>query len=180
MSNFEIITKYKDKNIQLPKRSTEKSAGYDFYAAEDCIIPSYFKSIFNIDDFSELTKKTYNLNESAKLIKDLNLKASLVPTGIKVKLNDDEELELRSRSSIASKNLLFLANGVGTIDADYYNNIENEGHIMIAFFNISPFDIEIKKGDKIAQGLIKKYYITDNDKMTEKDRRTGGFGSTRN
>lgn len=175
MRKFEVITKYKEKNITLPTRSTQESAGYDFYAAEDIIVPSYLKAFFITKDPFE-SDLVLTIEEHSKKIKENNLKPVLVPTGVKIALNKDEELELRSRSSVATKNIIFLTNGVGTIDADYYNNIDNEGHIMIPMINMSPWDLQIKKGDKIAQGLIKKYLITDNDETYKI--RTGGFGST--
>jgi dUTP pyrophosphatase len=39
-------------------------------------------------------------------------------------------LQLALRSSTPKKKGLMLANGIGIIDADYYNNSDNEGHIM--------------------------------------------------
>lgn len=62
------------------------------------------------------------------------------------------------------------------IDADYYNNRDNEGHIYLQIINLSPVDIEIKKGEFIGQGLI-HYYITTEDDCATGDR-IGGFGST--
>jgi len=68
-----------------------------------------------------------------------------------------------------------LANGIGVIDSDYYNNPDNEGHIMFAIW---PFegDVTFKKGDRIGQGVINRYFVTDDDKA--EGSRTGGFGST--
>ena len=62
------------------------------------------------------------------------------------------------------------------IDADYYNNPDNEGEIFFQLINLSPFKIKLNKGDIIGQGIIKKYLTTDDDKATGE--RTGGFGST--
>jgi len=68
-----------------------------------------------------------------------------------------------------------LANGIGVIDSDYYNNPDNEGHIMFAIW---PFggDVTFKKGDRIGQGVIERYYLTDDD--AAEGVRNGGFGST--
>lgn len=101
----------------------------------------------------------------------------VVATGVKAMLEDDEVLEIYIRSSMAIKKGLFLANQVGIIDADYYNNPDNEGHIMIAIKNTSDYDVSLKCGDRIAQGLFKKYLITDDDNTTEN--RIGGIGSTK-
>jgi dUTP pyrophosphatase len=62
------------------------------------------------------------------------------------------------------------------IDQDYYDNQDNEGHIYIQLLNLSPLDIQIKKGDIIAQGIIKPYLITEDDNAFGE--RLGGFGST--
>lgn len=177
MSNrkFEVVSKYKDQNIILPTRGTKCSAGYDFYAAEDCVIPSYLKLLASYNRLDGV-EGLYDLKSHKDLVKITGIKSTLVPTGVKALLNEDEELELRSRSSVSTNNLLFLINGVGTVDADYYNNLDNEGHIMVPLFNLSPFDVKINKGDKIAQGLIKKYLTIDDEDVANV--RQGGFGST--
>lgn len=64
------------------------------------------------------------------------------------------------------------------IDSDYADNPDNEGHIYFQIINLSPFDIQLKKGDIIGQGIIKKYLTTDDD--TASGKRVGGFGSTSN
>lgn len=62
------------------------------------------------------------------------------------------------------------------IDADYYNNPDNEGHIYFQIINLSPFPIKLCKGDVIGQGIIKPYYTTEDDRAS--GNRLGGFGST--
>ena len=121
-------------------------------------------------------KFIYALNEIAAITKETKCKPTLVPTGIKCKLDAGTYLELSVRSSCPLKHWLILANGVGVIDADYYNNKDNEGHIYFQLINLSPFSIELKKGDKIGQGIIKPYLITEDDKSG--GLRVGGFGST--
>ena len=69
-----------------------------------------------------------------------------------------------------------MANSVGLIDSDYYENEDNDGHFFFAYFNCSDHDIEIKKGDIIGQVVFTKYLVTDNDNAT--GTRKGGFGST--
>ena len=59
-------------------------------------------------------------------------KVQLVPTGIKAYMQDGEYLGMHIRSSMAVKKRIMLVNNVGIIDADYYNNADNEGHIMLA------------------------------------------------
>jgi len=83
------------------------------------------------------------------------------------------------RSSCPLKHWLVLANGVGIIDADYYNNPDNEGEIFFQILNLSPMPIMLKKGDMIGQGIIKSYQITSDDTAYERAQvRSGGFGST--
>ena len=102
----------------------------------------------------------------------------LVPTGIKAYMQDDEVLEIYIRSSLAIKKQLRLANNVGIIDADYYDNESNEGHIMFAMYNFGKETVTLKQGERIAQGIFKKYLLTDGDNAGAGDKRQGGFGST--
>ena len=145
---FEIAKGFEDKGINLPVRKTKYSAGYDVEAAEDCIIPSFTKG----------------------------MKPTLVKTGIKAYMQDDEVLILANRSSNPGKKGLILANSIGVVDKDYYGNPDNDGHIMFAFFNIKDEDVEIKKGDCIGQAIFQKYFVADED--VAKGERMGGFGST--
>ena len=69
-----------------------------------------------------------------------------------------------------------MANSVGIIDSDYYENQDNDGHFMFAFYNFFDHDVEIKKGEAIGQAIFMKYLTVDNDNATGK--RVGGFGST--
>ena len=87
-----------------------------------------------------------------------------------------EYLELSVRSSTPLKHWIICGNSVGIIDADYCDNPDNEGEIFFQLVNLSPFAIQLKRGDKIGQGIIKSYQITDDDNATGE--RLGGFGST--
>ncbi len=145
---FEIAKGWEEKNIRLPKRSTAFSAGYDIEAAEDTVIHPFKES-----------KVT-----------------TLVKTGIKAYMMDDEVLYLYNRSSNPKKKGLVLANSVGVIDKDYYGNVDNDGHIMVAFYNVKEEEVHSQKGEKIRQCIFQKYLKVDNDDATGE--RTGGFGST--
>lgn len=172
---FEVVSKYADAGINLPVRKTKASAGYDFQVAEDTVIPSYQKLIYDLVDYADPSYQR-TLEEVATITKTTKAKPVLVPTGIKCEMPENMYLELSVRSSCPLKHWLILANGVGIIDADYYNNPDNEGHIFFQVINLSPFDIVLKKGDTIGQGIFKKYYLTDDDTVTTT--RLGGFGST--
>ena len=148
LRGFEIIESYKNKNINIPERKTSASAGYDIECAEDVVIP-----VFTIGQ-----------------------KPILVKTGLKAYFQSNEVLLLVNRSSNPLKKGLVLANSIGVVDADYYNNPDNEGHIMFAYYNFSNEDVIIKKGDRIGQAIFTSFLISDNDKADGV--RKGGFGST--
>ena len=103
---------------------------------------------------------------------------ALIPTGLKAYMQPDEYLAIHIRSSLAVKQRLVLANSQGIIDADYYNNPDNEGHILIALINGGSQEAFISEGMRIAQGIFCKYLLTDRDELTGKEERTGGIGST--
>ena len=176
---FEKISKYADDNgIIIPVRKTKGSAGYDFYVAEDTIVDSMDTKCIRIAE--EVMRQglgmPLTLDEMADITKAANARTTLVPTGIKAQLDEGTYLELSVRSSCPMKYWLTLANNVGIIDADYYNNPDNEGHIFFQIINLSPYPIMLKKGSCIGQGIIKSYLLADDDKA--EGERTGGFGST--
>lgn len=154
-----IITTNDNYNeIVLPTRSTANSAGYDFR------IP-----------FEEI-----HMQPGVPII---------LPTGIKCNLQREVTvnsengpavymvpsfLALYPRSSFGFKYGFTLLNTVAVIDADYYNNESNEGHIMVAF-TVNK-EVVLKKGDKFCQGIITPFYLTEDDNTNTV--RTGGVGST--
>ena len=180
--------------IKVPRRATAGSAGYDFYAPMDIIIPPGLNAV--------------------------------IPTGIKVNLDDPKEadeiingvtvhhnaktpyvLMVYPRSSLGFRFYMTLANTVGVIDQDYYNNEKNEGHILINCVNglslegcpmkmvpdirsgrqVPTIDMEaeetqsrfikLARGTAFAQGVITRVYTTVDDSPVSEER-TGGIGST--
>ena len=110
---------------------------------------------------------------------DINLKPGerkIIPTGIKVIMNENEFLALYIRSSLGFKYNIRMCNQVGIIDADYYGNSDNEGHIYVCLENEGKEEINIKKGDRFVQGIFTPFLITDDDTATET--RLGEIGST--
>lgn len=148
MRKFEYVSRVEEKEFKLPERSTKNSAGYDFYNPEQVEIPPY----------------------------KLGDKPVLVPTGIKVKMPDNEFLMLVNRSSNPKKKNLVIPNSLGVVDADYYDNPENEGEMMFAFYNLGTEPVLIEAGEKLGQGIFIGYNIIDND--IAEGERLGGFGST--
>lgn len=108
------------------------------------------------------------------------LQTILIPTGVKVQLDDDKCLMVFPRSGQGFKYKVQLFNTVGIIDADYYNNIKNDGHIWVKLYNDSPEGetLVVKAGDAICQGVILPYFCVEDDEANAE--RTGGFGSTSN
>lgn len=178
MASFEPITKYAAAGLPIPARKTKASAGYDFVVAEDTLVEPWIWHMEKLQPINrEITSDAKTLDEVAKLTKEKGAKPTLVPTGMKCLLADNQYLELSVRSSCPLKHWLLLANGVGIIDSDYYNNLDNEGHIFFQIINLSPFPILLKKGDCIGQGIIKEYGVTA-DEAQVFSVREGGFGST--
>lgn len=164
---FEVVSTYKEQDITLPKRATKYSAGYDFCAATEIVVPSLFKQI-----------ALYNqTNESTDSLDTPLLTSTLVPTGIKAYMQPSEYLLLANRSSNPMKNQLALPNGVGVVDADYYGNEKNEGEIYFQFINYGLEDYLIRKGDRIGQGIFTPYLKSDLEEDIHTIR-TGGFGSS--
>lgn len=91
----------------------------------------------------------------------------LVPTGVRVCMESDDVLLLLARSSMGFKWNVRLCNQVGVVDADYYNNPGNGGHMWIKIQNEGDKDYVVKKGDGMCQGMFVKYLITDDDTETD-------------
>lgn len=143
---FEVAKGFEGEDVILPTQATEGSAGYDFYCVEDVVVP---------------------------VGADLPV---LVKTGVKAYMRKDEVLELYIRSSVALKQGLILANGTGIVDATFFQNPTDDGHIRFMFRNLSAQNVMIKKGDRIGQGIFKKYLTADSG--NSKKQREGGFGSS--
>lgn len=145
---FEIAKGFENQDINLPERKTKASAAYDIEAAEDTIIPAFKPG----------------------------MKPTLIKTGLKAYMQEDEVLLIVPRSSGPKKQGILFPHSTGVIDADYYENIDNDGHIFIQCINIKDADVTIKKGETIAQAIFQKFLIGDNDNA--EGTRNGGFGST--
>lgn len=180
MAKFEIVSRFADAGIAIPVRSTAHSAGYDLAAAEDITVPHYASQVMSMLDgcwdFDVQGIQPLTLAQMAQYTKKSRIKPTLISTGLKCQLDPGTYLSLSVRSSTPLKYWIILANSIGVIDADYYNNPDNEGEIFLQVINLSPYDIQIKKGDVIGQGIITPYLTTNDDAATGE--RLGGFGST--
>ncbi len=100
----------------------------------------------------------------------------LIPTGLHLIVEDNKELfelQIRIRSGIAYKSPLLVVNSPGCVDEDFV--YPNEIKIIMGNFGEEIF--EIKKGDRVAQGVFNKVFRPDNPTSTSEVRK-GGFGST--
>lgn len=104
-------------------------------------------------------------------------KTVVIPTGIRVKMDEGWVLTIFPRSGLGCKYRVQLDNTVGIIDSDYYKS-DNYGHIHIKITNDSKEDktCVIPAGSGFAQGIFLPFGITVDDNVT--NIRNGGFGST--
>lgn len=110
---------------------------------------------------------------------DIELKPGerkLIFTDVKAFMQDDEVLELHVRSSIGCSGII-LQHCTGIIDSSYFNNPKNDGNIGIPLWNTSENTIFIEAGERVCQGVFKKYLVADNNQYINEER-TGGFGSS--
>ena len=103
------------------------------------------------------------------------LERTLIPTGLKIELEQGYEAQIRPRSGMSIKHGITLINCVGTIDEDY------RGEVCVPVVNISNEAYTIQPQERIAQMVISKYEqakIEVVTQLTETIRGEGGFGST--
>ena len=110
-------------------------------------------------------------------IEILPRQTALIPTGIRVILDDDKFLAIYPRSGLGFKYKMQLFNTVGIVDSDYSKS-DNEGHIWVKFYNDSPDGktIKVKAGEAMCQGIIQQFFKTEDDNTDGV--RNGGFGSS--
>lgn len=155
----DVLQKIYD-NIKIPQRSTNGSAGYDFYAP------------FNIHMPGEQLKSSIIRPEEVKLMRDY----ITIPTGIRfVTDRDDIVLICVPRSGLGFKYGFKLRNTTGVIDSDY-QYATNEGHIMAKLG--SELGVDIEMGKAFMQGIIMPFLTVDDESTENMQERTGGFGST--
>lgn len=113
-------------------------------------------------------------------IQILPLGRYLAPTGLKFDIPMGYEMQIRTKSGLASNMGLIVLNSPGTIDSGY------TGEVKVILYNSSQSLIKLEKGQKIAQACVcpvmtgSYVEITQVDKIEEKERASNGFGSTGN
>lgn len=173
-------------DARLPEYSTSKAACADFFCAEEVTIPSLWHGVFTvISEWSAHVLRGIgkavlgkSFDDDVRKNLDKTFSPTLVHTGIKACMEDDEVLEIYNRSSNPKKLGLVLGNSVGIIDKDYFECKDNDGEIMFAFYNFKPWNVTLKVGDKVGQGMFKKVLRPTEGFTIAETERVGGFGST--
>ena len=145
-----------DKHVIIPTRASAHSAGYDFVTpfslsiapGETIVVPTGIKC-------------------------DMRTRSPIVVGGISC---PDVFLQMHIRSSIGIRHHIILSNCTGIIDADYYNNPDNEGDIHLALRNLGNDTFEAAAGERLAQGILVGFFRTDDD--ASNGYRSGGIGSS--
>ena len=99
----------------------------------------------------------------------------LVPTGLKIALEQGWEAQIRPRSGLALKHGITCLNTPGTIDSDY------RGEVGVILVNLGTEPFTIRRGERIAQMVIAAHaqaVIAEVDDLDQTVRGEGGFGST--
>ena len=163
-----------NENAQLPAFSTKQSACFDLHASLiDGEEVEYYQAI---STKSVPRRIAFDINSSRSFIQLNNMERMLIPTGLIADIPDGFSVRLHSRSGLAFKQGVYLANCEGIIDSDYVDPI----YAMVT--NISNVPVRIYNGDRICQGELvrcEKYTLNESDEApTQKTDRDGGFGST--
>ena len=173
---IKISLKKTIEEVEIPSFGSELSSGFDVKAMR---ILKVFKG--DTEVIGERFEKIQKAFEEKGSIKLRAFERVLFDTGLQVadiehKIADTMiELQVRSRSGMALKQGLIVANQPGTIDEDY------RGTIGVILMNSTPFLSEIKKGERIAQivpGYVPAYKIGFTKEVTETERGNKGFGSS--
>jgi len=126
--------------------------------------PSFIRQKENKYDW--IINKDFHINPNEQL---------LLSTGYKASFNQGAWLTASLHPSVNSK--LMFANSTPVIDADYYNNKNNEGLIFIAVVNVSEQPIMIPKGTALCSFFAQPFYLLSDDEGNNVTR-TGGIGHT--
>ena len=163
-----------NEQAQLPVFSTEQSACFDLFAN---LITNETVMYYNSLTTKELPRRvSFDINSSRPFLQLNNMERMLIPIGLIANIPKGFSIRLHSRSGLAFKQGVYLANCEGIIDSDYVDPI----YAMVT--SISNVPTRIYDGDRICQGELvrcEKYTLDESDEMpSQKTDREGGFGST--
>jgi len=151
------------------------------FADMDNTIDTLYTNLSSLEDPKYNHVQDSGFDIRANINKDIiisSLERVLVPTGLYFQVHPDYELQIRPRSGLAAKHGLTVLNTPGTVDSNY------RGEVKIILINLSKEDYTIKRGDRIAQGVI-SYVLKQKwgklkkvKNLNSTTRNDGGFGST--
>lgn len=143
-------------NIQIKKAKT----------AQDLPLPKYQTTQSSGMDLYANIENPLTINPGESL---------LIPTGIHISIPLGYEAQIRPRSGLALKSSISIVNSPGTIDSDF------RGEIGVILINHGGNHFTVRRGDRIAQMVVSKYFVVNWDLCEEldcTDRGDGCFGST--
>lgn len=151
-----------EKGVELPQKATFGASGYDFKADS-------FKVVYRGNNEFPLGDSNH-----PKIFLKPGERV-LISTGVKMQIPKGYELQIRSRSGLTLKQGLIVLNAPGTIDSDYI------GDIGVILYNAGEVAQEIRKGDRICQGVFAKVEepkFQETFMFDQTERGSGGYGST--
>lgn len=170
-----LLTKLKIYSVsgELPKITTDGSACMDVKAhlLKDSYVTSYDEhnneQRIKVEQYVEFEYPAIKVNPRCRV---------MVPTGLFMDIPHGYSVRMHSRSGLALKNHLVLANGEAVIDSDYIHEV------FVILANNSNQRQFIQDGARIAQMELVKNCVFEvvksNEKPKQKTKRDGGFGST--
>lgn len=163
-----VIIERLDPSVELPKRATAQSAGFDLKAA------FLGRDVTVYTPHNQLQMRQVDWFGTKRGIKIYPGERALVPTGFKATLPDGYQAEIRPRSGLALKQALAPVNSPGTIDADF------PGEWAVLLENRSGAIATVLDGQAIGQAVITTYEAAtfEDGTVGQTTERVGGFGST--
>ena len=163
-----------NEQAQLPAFATKQSACFDLYAN---LVVNENVQYYNSLTTKELPRRvSFDINSNRPYLQINNMERMLIPTGLIADIPEGFSVRLHSRSGLAFKQGVYLANCEGIIDSDYVDPI----FAMVT--SISNVPVRIYDGDRICQGELvrcENYTLDESDEApSQKTDRKGGFGST--
>ena len=163
-----------NEGVQLPTFATNEAACFDVYAN---LLPDMNVQYYGAIQTKELPRRvSFDINSNRSFVQLNNMERMLIPTGLIADIPVGFSIRLHSRSGLAFKQGVYLANCEGIIDSDYIDPI------FALVTNLSNVPVKIFNGDRICQGELvrcEKYTLNESDEApTQKTDRDGGFGST--
>ena len=146
---------------------------YDRYAPKDYVIIEPTEDNYSMPRRATQMAVGYDLFATKdEIIRPLDRK--LIGTGIKLKMPEGMEGQIRSRSGLANKYGVFVLNSPGTVDPDY------RGEIKVLLANMGHLPFDISEGDRIAQLVFSRYETPslNANSISHYERGEKGFGST--